>query len=196
MRGSWCSGGKKKRRVPETDGEGTPDHGEVRGRRQVWEEDRLQEWIARGRKLTWQLQSPNSMYPRNVDRRILGLGKSVKMFGRDISWLLVVCLRHTPWEVFLLLLALFFLSLLWWSKRLFLLKEENWERFPSWKAYFFFFFLGCPEAIDLLGQLCRDRTVRKAVGKGWGNWSGRGSNLLPLAQRSKQVVFHLCCSLC
>ena len=57
-------------------------------------------------------------------------------------------------------------------------------------------FFGCPEAIDLLGQLCRDWTIRKAVGKGWGNWSGRGSNLLPLAQRSKQVVFHLCCSLC
>ena len=33
-------------------------------------------------------------------------------------------------------------------------------------------------------------------GKGWGNWSGRGSNLLPLAQRSQQVFFHLCCSLC
>ena len=64
------------------------------------------------------------------------------------------------------------------------------------KSIFFFFFLGCPEAIDLLGQLCRDRTVRKAVGKGWGNWSGRGLSLLPLAQRSKQVVFHLCCSLC
>ena len=30
---------------------------------------------------------------------------------------------------------------------------------------FFFIFLGCPEAIDLLGQLCRDWTVRKAVGK-------------------------------
>ena len=43
---------------------------------------------------------------------------------------------------------------------------------------------------------CSDWTVRKAVGKFWGNWSGRGSNLLPLAQRSKQAVFHLSCSLC
>ena len=35
-----------------------------------------------------------------------------------------------------------------------------------------------------------------AVGKGfWDIWSGGGSNLLPLAQRSKQAVFHLCCSL-
>ena len=54
---------------------------------------------------------------------------------------------------------------------------------------FLHFFLGCPEAIDLLGQLCRNWTVRKAVEKRWGNWSGRGSNLVPLAQRSKQVVF-------
>ena len=30
----------------------------------------------------------------------------------------------------------------------------------------------------------------------YGSWSHRGSNLLPLAQRSKQMVFHLCCSLC
>ena len=41
-----------------------------------------------------------------------------------------------------------------------------------------------------------DRSIWKAEGKCWGKWSGRGSNLLPLAQRSKQVVFHFCCSLC
>ena len=33
---------------------------------------------------------------------------------------------------------------------------------------------GCPEAIDLLGQPCRGWMVRKAVGKCWGNLSGRG----------------------
>ena len=43
-------------------------------------------------------------------------------------------------------------------------------------------FLGCPEAIDFLGQPYKGWEVRKAVGKFWGNWSGRGSNLLPLAQ--------------
>ena len=42
---------------------------------------------------------------------------------------------------------------------------------------------------DLLGQPCRGWSVRKAVGKFRGNWSGRRLNLLPLAQRSKQVVF-------
>ena len=56
-------------------------------------------------------------------------------------------------------------------------------------------FFGCPEAITLLGQPCSGWTVRKAVGNFWGNWSVRGSNLPRLAQRSKQVVFHLCCSL-
>ena len=34
-----------------------------------------------------------------------------------------------------------------------------------------------------------------AVGKGWGNRSGRGSNLLPLAQRSKEMVFTIFCTL-
>ena len=32
--------------------------------------------------------------------------------------------------------------------------------------------------------------------QGWGSWSGRGSNLQPLAQRNKQMVFHICCTLC
>ena len=44
--------------------------------------------------------------------------------------------------------------------------------------------LGCLEVLDLLGQPYRGWIVRKAIGKFWGNWSGRGLNLLPLGQRS------------
>ena len=55
--------------------------------------------------------------------------------------------------------------------------------------YIYVYILGCPEAIDLLNQPCRDWTVRKAVGKFWGNWSGRGLNLLPLAQRTSRCFF-------
>ena len=59
------------------------------------------------------------------------------------------------------------------------------------------YFLKIPNwAIDPIRALLQSAHNRGAVGKGWGNWSCRGSNLLPLAQRSKHVVFHLCCYLC
>ena len=61
-----------------------------------------------------------------------------------------------------------------------------------WVASNYFFFI--PKgAIYPPRVLLLSARYGGTVGKGWGNWSGRGSNLLPLAQqRSKQVVFHLC----
>ena len=52
----------------------------------------------------------------------------------------------------------------------------------------------CPEAIDLLGQPCRGWTVRKAVGKFWGNWSGQGLNLLPLHDQTFKKYMQLLCN--
>ena len=61
------------------------------------------------------------------------------------------------------------------------------------KPYFLFFF-------RVLFRLCFHKhlviTMRNRISQCWGSWSRQGSNLLPLAQRSKQMVFHLCCSLC
>ena len=37
------------------------------------------------------------------------------------------------------------------------------------------FFFGCPKTINLLGRPCRSWTIRNAVGKFWGKWSGRVS---------------------
>ena len=45
-------------------------------------------------------------------------------------------------------------------------KCQNWKVSESESVRNFF--LGCPEAIDLLGQLCRDWTVRMGLANGIG----------------------------
>ena len=77
------------------------------------------------------------------------------------------------------------------------LLEKTWEVTQTggnFSLNFWYYFWGVPG-----GYRRHKSTQRTHLGgrtQGWGNLSGRGSNLLPLAQRSKQMVFHTCCSLC
>ena len=49
-----------------------------------------------------------------------------------------------------------------------------------------YYFFGCPEAIDPTRVQTLAQGGRR---QGWGSWSGRGSNLQPIAQRIKQMAF-------
>ena len=78
-----------------------------------------------------------------------------------------------------------------------LLQFQSWNLCNlSFEPLEYFFFC------RVLFRLCFHKylviTMRNRISQcwGWGSWSHRGSNLLPLAQRSRQMVFHLCCSLC
>ena len=60
---------------------------------------------------------------------------------------------------------------------------------PIWPCMVFPFFFNPQGGYRPHKSSLGECSLWGATGKGWGTWSSRGSNLLPLAQRSKQVVF-------
>ena len=70
------------------------------------------------------------------------------------------------WTVFVFVCFLFFVFCFLFFVFCFLFFVFCFLFFVFCFLFFVFLFFGCPEAIDLLGQHCRDWTVRKAVGKG------------------------------
>ena len=73
------------------------------------------------------------------------------------------------------------------------------HKFPSSKSPFYATNLGVSFFLGVPGVYRPHKSTYTHIGgrrQGWGCRSGRGSNLQPLAQRSKQMFFHICCTLC